>query len=95
MSRIARRVAEIWAELDYAQRRMLELRTGQVLTPETARRVARAEIADLDLLYAHPSAQQCGHSPVAVRPVSWDADAASAPVDASYEDRRNDRSRLP
>jgi len=31
-SRFARRVAQIWGELDYAQRRLLEIQTGVKLT---------------------------------------------------------------
>jgi hypothetical protein len=31
ISRFIRRVREIWAELDYAQRRLLEIRTGLAL----------------------------------------------------------------
>lgn len=50
--RILRRLREIGAELDYAQRRLLETRTGIPFTPETERALARAEIAGLEALYA-------------------------------------------
>jgi hypothetical protein len=48
-----RRVSD---EMNYAQRRMLELRTGQVLTPETQRRIAREQIAQLNKLLLDESA---------------------------------------
>jgi hypothetical protein len=35
ISRFVRRVGQIWSELDYAQRRLLELRTG---VPDLTRR---------------------------------------------------------
>jgi hypothetical protein len=50
--RTAGRLQQIAAELDYAQRRLLELRTGVPFTPETERALARAEIAGLEALYA-------------------------------------------
>ena len=48
-----RRIREIWAELDDAQRRLLEIRTG---VPLTARSIRAAEIADLEIAFAlsHP-----------------------------------------
>lgn len=52
--RIVRHVREIAAELDYAQRRLLEIRTGISLTPETERARVRSEIARLEALYAQP-----------------------------------------
>ena len=51
--RMAGRLREIAAEIDYAQRRLLELRTGVAFTPETERALARAEVAELEALYAH------------------------------------------
>ncbi len=50
--RILRHLREIAAELDYAQRRVLEIRTGIPFTPETERALARSEIARLEALYA-------------------------------------------
>ncbi len=52
--RTLRHVREIAAELDYAQRRLLEIRTGIPLTPETERALVRSEIARLEALYAQP-----------------------------------------
>jgi hypothetical protein len=46
-------VRAIAAQIDYAERRLLELRTGIPLTPETERALARAEIARLEAAYAH------------------------------------------
>jgi hypothetical protein len=54
--RIVRHVREIAAELDYAQRRLLEIRTGIPLRPETERALVRSEIARLEALYAQPEA---------------------------------------
>ncbi|HTX12851.1 MAG TPA: hypothetical protein VME22_29815 [Solirubrobacteraceae bacterium] len=52
--RIVRHLRETAAELDYAQRRLLEIRTGIPLTPETERALARVQIARLEALYARP-----------------------------------------
>ncbi|HYB29772.1 MAG TPA: hypothetical protein VEF89_24400 [Solirubrobacteraceae bacterium] len=52
--RILRRLREIATEIEYVQRRLLEIRTGVPFTPETERALARAEIARLETLYAHP-----------------------------------------
>jgi hypothetical protein len=52
------RLRQIAAEIDYAQRRMLELRTGIPFTPETERAVARAEVAGLEALYAQPDRER-------------------------------------
>ena len=50
--RIFSRVTETWAELDYAQRRLLELRTGiPNLTPPKRPRISRS-VSELDALYA-------------------------------------------
>jgi hypothetical protein len=54
--RILRHVHEIAAELDFAQRRLLEIRTGIPLTPETERALVRSEIARLEASYAQPDA---------------------------------------
>ena len=48
-----RRSQRLLAELDYVQRRLLEIQTGLVLTPETERAVARAQINWLNDLYAY------------------------------------------
>jgi hypothetical protein len=50
--RAVRRLQALLADLDYAQRRALELRTGLVLTPETERATVRAQIDRLNALYA-------------------------------------------
>ena len=49
--RLLARGRALYGELDYAQRRLLEIQTGEVLTPETARRQARALVAQLEALY--------------------------------------------
>ena len=50
-SEAIRRVRRVLAELDYAQRRLLELRTGLVLTPGTAHAIVRAQIETLNAIY--------------------------------------------
>jgi hypothetical protein len=50
------RMRAVLRELDYAQRRLLEIRTGYVFTPEERARRTRAEIRSLEhLLDAEPS----------------------------------------
>ena len=51
-----RRINQTWSELDYAQRRLFEVRTGIPVTPEGARAQARAEAHELEVLFAreHP-----------------------------------------
>ena len=53
-SRISRRISrlrQLWSELDYVQRRVLENRTGvPFITPEERRR-SRARVAQLEYLY--------------------------------------------
>ena len=49
----SRRLRRLLAELDYAQRRLCEIQTGLVLTPETSLAIARAEINRLNALYAY------------------------------------------
>jgi hypothetical protein len=68
-------------ETDYARQRMLELRSGGVLTEETRRRVARAQIADLNDLFTAEA-------------ITSSADGEREPLNAPYQDRRDDRSRL-
>jgi hypothetical protein len=46
-----RRLRALRAELDYAQRRLLEIQTGLVLTPETEHAIVRAQIDKLNALY--------------------------------------------
>jgi hypothetical protein len=49
MTRLAIRLRRIYAELDYAQRRSLELRTGRSFTgPPRPSRRTRRQIAELD-----------------------------------------------
>lgn len=41
----------LFAQLDYSQRRLLEIQTGLVLTPETEHAIVRAQIDKLNTLY--------------------------------------------
>lgn len=50
-TQIITRLKELWAELDYAQRRLLEVRTGVPMLPPERPRSA-ASIEDLEALYA-------------------------------------------
>ncbi len=50
-ARLIAHLREIGVELDYGQRRALEVRTGYVFTPETERRLARDEVRRLEALY--------------------------------------------
>lgn len=43
-----KRIKRTWSELDYAQRRLMEIRTGQELTD---RRGAATTVEELDQLY--------------------------------------------
>jgi hypothetical protein len=52
------RVKEIWQELDYAQRRSLELRTGISFDKPVSAGTSRAEIEELDALYDMPSHEE-------------------------------------
>ena len=45
-------VRRMWAELDYAQRRLLEIRTGIPFGTERMHTRKRAEIDELEALYA-------------------------------------------
>jgi hypothetical protein len=60
---------------------MLEVRTGHVYTDETRRRRARAEIEHLKTLFTLDA-------------VGCPPDGRRDPLDAPYEDRRDDRPRL-
>ena len=52
LRRIFSRVARTWAELDHAQGRLLEIRTGiPNLTPAKRRRISR-RVGELEALYA-------------------------------------------
>jgi hypothetical protein len=52
LRRIFSRVTQTWAELDYAQRRLLEIRTGiPNLTPPKRPRISR-HVSELEALYA-------------------------------------------
>ncbi len=51
-SRIVRRFRRTWAEMDYAQRRMIEIRTG---VPQ-AGGPSRVTVDELERLYRHRSA---------------------------------------
>jgi hypothetical protein len=53
------RLKRAYDEIDYAQKRMLEINSGRILTPESRRRAARAEVEQLNALlaaepYRHP-----------------------------------------
>ena len=53
MSDLMLRLRRLFNELDYAQRRMLELQTGQSLTgPRPPSRAARREIEQLDCAWS-------------------------------------------
>ncbi|MFZ0379483.1 MAG: hypothetical protein WCD11_15710 [Solirubrobacteraceae bacterium] len=76
--RILRHVREIGAALDYAQRRLLEIRTGIPLTPETERALVRSEIARLEALYLRPDT---GAEPACDRkPDSYERRTPQAPA---------------
>jgi hypothetical protein len=49
LTHLARRLRVAAADADYAQRRLLELRTGLPLTPATQR---RSEVAELEAMYS-------------------------------------------
>ena len=51
--RAARRIKLIWSELDYAQRRLFEIRTGIEVD-----RPAKRSQAELDALYAVPPSKR-------------------------------------
>lgn len=76
-----RRLRAWMHEVDYARQRMLELRSGGVLTEETRRRQTRAQIADLDDLFAAEA-------------ISWSPDGEREQLDAPHQDRRDDRPRF-
>lgn len=46
-----RRVRRIWGELDYAQRRLFEIRTGIALTPKAGGE-ARVQVRELEAMLA-------------------------------------------
>jgi hypothetical protein len=53
--RMLRRVRSTWAELDYAQRRMFELRTGiSAVPPQPWPETPWASVSELEALYAAP-----------------------------------------
>ncbi len=59
--RVARTIAhlkDLWRELDYAQRRSLELRTGLSFEKPVSDRILRAEIEQLEALYNLPAAHE-------------------------------------
>ncbi len=49
--RVIGRAKKLWAELDYAQRRVLEIRTGVPLSTPEERRRSRRRISQLEYLY--------------------------------------------
>ena len=50
--RIVERIRGIWSELEYAQRRMLEIQTGVPFDDPRRRRIVR-RVEDLEALYAY------------------------------------------
>lgn len=53
------RLKEVWRELDYAQRRSLELRTGLSFDkPVSDPPIRRAEVEQLEALYNLPAAHE-------------------------------------
>jgi hypothetical protein len=55
-SHTIRRIKHSWAEMDYAQRRLFEVRTGIPMTPEGTRVQARADSHELEVLFAREHA---------------------------------------
>ena len=52
VGRIVERIRGTWSELEYAQRRMLEIQTGVPFDEPKRRRIAR-RVEELEALYAH------------------------------------------
>lgn len=52
------RLREVWRELDRAQRRSLELRTGLSFDKPVSDRIRRAEIEQLEALYNMPAGHE-------------------------------------
>ena len=52
------RLRDLWLELNYAQRRSLELRTGLSFEKPVRDRIRRAEIQELEALYNLPAAHE-------------------------------------
>jgi hypothetical protein len=48
------RLKRAYDEIDYAQKRLLEINSGKILTPESKRRAARAEVEQLNTMLAAP-----------------------------------------
>jgi hypothetical protein len=55
VSRSITRIKEVWRELDYAQRRSLELRTGLSFDKPVRDARSRADIEELESLYDLPA----------------------------------------
>ncbi len=56
--RMMRRIRRTWSELDYAQRRMFELRTGVKAIPlQPWPDIPWANVSELEALYAAPAHQ--------------------------------------
>jgi hypothetical protein len=51
------RLKEVAADADYAQRRLLEIRTGVPFTRPEERRARRPTVADLEQMFAAPHAR--------------------------------------
>lgn len=69
-SRAITRLSAVWRELDYAQRRSLELRTGLSLHTTAFDRIRRAEIEQLEALYNMPAAHEGAPAWTAVPPAN-------------------------
>jgi hypothetical protein len=66
LKRASRRVREVWAELDYAQRRLREIQTGAVLIKPEQRPWISSRVEQLEALYAcEPLAAE--HDPEPIR----------------------------
>ncbi|HEX5192105.1 MAG TPA: hypothetical protein VFW09_04820 [Solirubrobacteraceae bacterium] len=62
LAALVRRVRAFFGELDYAQRRLLELQTGHMLTDETRARHTQTEIRELEQLLDAEAHEHTLHS---------------------------------
>jgi hypothetical protein len=58
LRRLANRVQRTWSEMDHAQRRLLEIRTGQPFVTPTRRASVAVSVAELEALYAAESSHR-------------------------------------
>ena len=64
------RIRKVWRELDYAQRRSLELRTGLSFDKPSSDPAQREEIDQLEALYNLPAAHEDVRARAAVPPAN-------------------------